>query len=48
MSILNKVAKLANSPEGRRLADKAKHMAKDPETRRKLEEMRGRVARKKR
>ena len=46
MSILNKVAKLASSPEGKRLADKAKHMAKDPETRRKLEDVRGRIARK--
>lgn len=46
MSLIDKVTKLARSPEGRRLADKAQRMAKDPETRRKLEEACARVAKK--
>ena len=45
-SLLNKVAEFARSPKGRELTEKAKRMAKDPETRRKLEELRGRAGRK--
>ena len=47
MSIISKVSKLARSPEGKRLVEKAQHMAKDPETRRKLEGLRSQVGRKK-
>ena len=46
MSIVSKVAKLARSPEGKRLVEKAQHMAKDPETRRKLEGLRSHVGKK--
>jgi len=45
-SLLNKVTAFARSPKGRELTEKAKQMAKDPEKRRKLEELRGRAGRK--
>ena len=44
--LMNKLARFARSPEGRKLADRAKRMAQDPQNRRKLEELRGRVGRK--
>ena len=44
--LLSRVARLARSPQGRRLAAKAQQAAKDPETRRKIEQARGRFARK--
>jgi len=45
-SLLNKVTEFARSPKGRELTEKAKQMAKDPETRRKVESLRSRAARK--
>ena len=45
-SLFSKMAQFARSPKGRELTEKAKEMAKDPETRRKLESLRGRAARK--
>ncbi len=46
MSLLNKAVQFARSPKGRELTEKAKHMAKDPETRRKIEGLRSKTARK--
>ena len=45
-SLFNKVAQFARSPKGRELTEKAKEMAKDPDTRRKLEQLRGKAGRK--
>ena len=45
-SLFKKAAEFARSPKGRELTAKAKEMAKDPETRRKIEELRGKAARK--
>ena len=44
--LMNKVARFARSPQGRKLAERAKQMAQDPNNRRKIEELRGRVSRK--
>ena len=46
MSLLNKVAKFAKSPQGRRLADQAVRAAKDPKTKRQIEQVRTRLVRK--
>ena len=43
MSLVNKIAKLAQSPQGRRLADQAVRRAKDPKTRRQIEQVRSRL-----
>ena len=40
---MQQIAKLARSPEGRRLADEAKRLARDPQTRRRIDEARRRV-----
>ena len=45
-SLFNKVAQFGSSRKGRQLTEKGKQLAKDPETRRKLEELRGRAGRK--
>ena len=45
-SLFNKVAQFARSPKGRELTDRAKEMAKDPDTRRKLEALRAKAGRK--
>jgi ribosomal protein L29 len=45
-SIVKRLADLARSPQGRQLAEKAKQAAQDPENRKRLEELRKRVARK--
>jgi hypothetical protein len=42
-SLLNRVAKLARSPQGRRLADQAVRAARDPKTRRQIEQVRSRL-----
>ena len=44
--LMSKVARFARSPQGRKLTERAKQMARDPKTRRKIEELRGRTARK--
>jgi hypothetical protein len=42
-SMLNRVAQLARSPQGRRLADQAMRKARDPKTRRQIEQVRSRL-----
>ncbi len=44
--LLSKVAKFAQSPQGRKLADRAKEMANDPKNKQKIEEFRKRGANK--
>ena len=44
MSLISRVAKFASSPQGRALVAKGKDLAKDPETRRKLERARAQLA----
>lgn len=43
MSMMNRVAKFARSPQGRRLADQAVRRAKDPKTRTQIEQVRARL-----
>jgi hypothetical protein len=43
MSLFNKVAKFARSPQGRRMADQAVRAAKDPKTKRQIEHARARL-----
>jgi hypothetical protein len=43
-SLIGRIAKFATSPQGRRLAAQAKRYAQDPETKRKIEDARKRVA----
>lgn len=40
---MNRVAKFARSPQGRRLADQAVRRAKDPKTRTQIEQVRARL-----
>jgi len=40
MSLINKLTKLAKSPQGRQLADKAVRTAKDPKTRKQIDDVR--------
>ena len=42
-SLLNKVTQFARSPQGRRLADTAVRRARDPKTRRQIEQVRSRL-----
>ena len=42
-SLLSKVAQLARSPQGRRLADSAMRAARDPKARRQFEQVRRRL-----
>jgi hypothetical protein len=42
-SLLNKVAQFARSPQGRRLAGQASRAARDPKTRRQIEQVRARL-----
>ena len=42
-SLLNKVAQFARSPQGRRLGAQAAKAAKDPKTRRQIEQVRARL-----
>ena len=44
MSLLRNVARFARSPQGKRLIEKGQRMARDPETRRKLDDARRRLA----
>jgi len=48
MSLMSRLAKYAASPQGRRMADKARTKANDPQTRRQIEEIRQKVAGKRR
>lgn len=45
-SLLSRLGDFARSPRGRELIEKGKKVAKDPENRRKLEELRTRLAKK--
>jgi hypothetical protein len=42
-SLINRVAQFTRSPQGRRLADRAARAARDPRTRRQLEQVRARL-----
>ena len=42
-SLFGRIAKFAQSPQGRRLAGQAKRYARDPETRRKIDSARRRL-----
>ncbi len=42
-SLMSKVAQFARSPQGRRLADTAVRRARDPKTRRQVEQVRARL-----
>lgn len=44
--LMSKVARFAQSPQGRKLAERAKQVTHDPKNRRKIEELRDRVSRK--
>ena len=43
-SLLSKVTQFARSPQGRRLAGQAARAAKDPKTRRQIEQVRARLS----
>lgn len=45
-SLMSRLAKFARSPQGRKAAAQAKEFASKPENRRKIEQLRGRFARK--
>ena len=45
-SLMSRISKFARSPQGRRAAEQAKQYASKPENRRKIEQLRGRFARK--
>ena len=44
--LMSKVARFAQSPQGRKLAERAKHASADPKKRQKIDEVRGRILRK--
>jgi hypothetical protein len=44
-SIFDRVRSMARGPQGRRLMDNAQRMARDPRTRQRINEMRGRLRR---
>jgi hypothetical protein len=44
-SIFDRVRSFARGPEGRRLMENAQRMARDPRTRQRINEMRGRLRR---
>jgi hypothetical protein len=44
--LMSKVARFAQSPQGRKLAERAKRASGDPKNRQKIEQLRGRIARK--
>ncbi len=44
MSLVARVARFARSPQGRRLAGQAVRAAKDPKTKRQIEQVRRRLA----
>jgi hypothetical protein len=45
-SLMSRISRFARSPQGRRMAEQAKDFASKPENRRKIEQLRGRFARK--
>jgi hypothetical protein len=44
-SIFDRVRSMARGPQGRRLMENAQRMARDPRTRQRINEMRGRLRR---
>jgi hypothetical protein len=44
--LMSKVARFAQSPQGRKLAERAKQASSDPKNRRKIEVLRERISRK--
>jgi hypothetical protein len=48
MSVMNKIAQFARSPQGRRLAARAMSYARSPEGRRQIEQARARLMRRSR
>ena len=44
MSLMSKLSKFARAPQGRKLADRAMTAAKDPKTRKQIEEARRKLA----
>lgn len=46
MSLTNKLAAFARSPKGRQLAEQAKQFATKPENRRKVEDLRAKLSKK--
>lgn len=42
-SWIDRITRLARSPQGQRLAERAQELARDPNTRRKIEELRARL-----
>ena len=42
-SLISKVAQFARSPQGRRMADQAVRAARDPKTRKQIEQVRSRL-----
>ena len=44
MSLISKISRFARSPQGRKLADKAMTAAKDPKTRKQIDEARRKLA----
>lgn len=45
MSVLNRIATFARSPQGRRLAQQAQRIARDPRTRQQIANLRAKIAR---
>lgn len=44
--LMSKVARFARSPQGRKLVERAKRASADPRNREKIEQLRGRISRK--
>jgi hypothetical protein len=45
-SMMKRLADLARSPQGRQMAEKAKRAAQDPQNRRRIEDLRQRITKK--
>ncbi len=45
-SLVSRITRLLQSPQGQRLTDRAQQLARDPNTRRKVEDLRSRLLRK--
>jgi AmiR/NasT family two-component response regulator len=43
MSLLGRIGKFAKTPEGKKLVKQAQDLAKDPQTKQKIEQARGRL-----
>jgi hypothetical protein len=45
-SLIDRITRLARSPQGQRLVERAQQLAQDPNTRRKIEDLRARLMKK--